>query len=95
MVVEAKSAILVIDVINDFVSGVLGSKRAVAIVPNIKRLLSHARRSGVPIVYITDAHLPGDKEFEIWPRHAEEGSEGARVVEEIRPEEGDHHFLKR
>ena len=91
----ARTAILVIDVINDFVSGVLGSERVAAIVPNIERLLSHARKTGAPVVYITDAHLPDDKEFEIWPRHAEEGSEGAQVVEEIRPEEGDYHLLKR
>ena len=95
MVEGAKAAVLVIDVINDFVSGELGSERAAAIVPNVERLLRHARQIGVPVIYVTDAHLPGDKEFDVWPRHAEEGTDGARVVEEIRPEEGDHHLLKR
>jgi len=91
-----KPAILVIDVINDFVSGVLGSRRAEKIVPNIRGLLSHARREGVPVVYVTDAHLPdGDREFDIWPRHAVEGSEGARIIDALRPEEGDHSIRKR
>jgi len=91
-----KPAIMVVDVINDFVSGVLGSERAAKIVPNITRLLHHARDVGVPVVYVTDAHLPeGDREFDIWPSHAIEGSEGAKVVDTLRPEEGDHHVKKR
>jgi nicotinamidase-related amidase len=91
-----KAAVLVIDVISDFVTGALGSDRAAAIVPRIRRLLERARGLGVPVIYVTDAHLPGaDREFEVWPRHAEKGSEGARVLEEIRPLEGDHHIEKR
>jgi len=91
-----KAAVLVIDVINDFVTGALGSNRAAAIVPRIRRLLERARGLGVPVIYVTDAHLPGaDREFEVWPRHAEKGSEGARVLDEIRPLEGDHRIEKR
>ena len=91
-----KTAVLVIDVINDFVTGALGSDRAAAIVPRLHRLLDRARALGVPVIYITDAHLPvADREFEVWPRHAEKGSEGARVVDEVRPREGDHRIEKR
>ena len=91
-----KTAILVIDVINDFVTGTLGGDRAAAIVPRIRRLLERARGLGVPVIYVTDAHIPGvDREFEVWPRHAEKGSEGARVVEEIKPREGDYNIEKR
>ncbi len=91
-----KPGILVIDVINDFVSGALGSERAATIVPNISMLLDHARGIGMPVIYITDSHLPGvDREFDVWPRHAEKGSEGAQVVDAIRPKDGDHHLLKR
>ena len=91
-----KPAILVIDMINDFVSGVLGSERSARIVPNIQGLLRYARGEEVPIIYITDAHLPeGDREFDIWPRHAVEGSEGAQVVDELEPEAGDHRIKKR
>lgn len=91
-----RPAIVVIDVINDFVYGALGSERAEEIVPNIRKLLRSAREWSVPVVYVTDAHLPeGDREFDIWPRHAVEGSDGARVVDELRPEEGDFHIKKR
>lgn len=96
MVEEAESAVLVIDVINDFVTGVLGSERAAAIVPKIRDLLDQARNSGLPVIYITDSHLPeADREFDLWPAHAVEGTWGAQVVEEVKPEEGDHHLLKR
>ena len=91
-----KPAIIVIDVINDFVSGALGSERAAKIVPSIHRLLHRAREEEVPVVYVTDAHLPeGDREFDVWPRHAVDGSKGARVVDALRPEAGDHHVKKR
>lgn len=93
---EMKPAIIVIDVIKDFVSGVLGSDRATVIIPNIRKLLEHARGLGIPIIYVTDSHLSeGDLEFDLWPRHAVEGSEGAEIVDEIKPEEGDHHLTKR
>ncbi len=91
-----KPAIIVIDVINDFVSGVLGSERASKIMPKIRRLLGYARGVGIPVVYVTDAHLPeGDREFDIWPSHAVDGTEGAKIVDELRPEAGDHHVKKR
>lgn len=91
-----KPAILVIDVINDFVTGELGSERAGKIVPNIWRMLRRARSEGVPVVYVTDAHLPeGDREFDIWPRHAVDGSEGARIVDKLKPKASDFHIKKR
>jgi nicotinamidase-related amidase len=92
----ARPAILVIDVINDFVTGVLGSERATAIVPKIRNLLDQARKSGLPVIYVTDSHLAeADREFDVWPAHAVEGTWGAQVVYEIKPKEGDHHILKR
>jgi nicotinamidase-related amidase len=91
-----KPAVLVIDVIHDFVYGKFGSERAASILPSLRRLLNYARGSGVPVVYLTDAHLPaGDAEFEIWGEHAVEGSEGAEIVGEVRPVEGDFRIPKR
>lgn len=91
-----KLAVLVLDVIKDFVSGALGNERAVRIVPKIQKVIHHVRENRFPVIYITDAHLPtGDREFEIWPRHAVEDSEGARIIDEIKPETGDHSLKKR
>jgi len=82
--------------INDFVTGVFKSKRAAKIIPNIKALLDHARKRNAPVVYATDAHLPGvDPEFEVWGKHAEAGSWGAEIVDELKPKKGDFRVFKR
>ena len=82
--------------INDFVTGVFKSDRAAKIVPNIQALLDHARKQKVPIVYATDAHLPGiDPEFDLWGKHAEAGSWGAEVIDELKPQKDDFRVLKR
>jgi nicotinamidase-related amidase len=91
-----KAAVIVIDMINDFVSGVLESDRAARIIPSIKALLDHAREQKVPVIHVTDAHLPGiDPEFEVWGKHAEAGSWGAEIVDELKPKKGDFRLLKR
>ncbi len=90
------TAVLVIDMIKEFVTGRLGNPRAQAIVPKVARLLEAARRDGALVVYLTDNHLPGiDAEFEIWGAHAEADSEGTEIIPELRSEEGDHRIYKR
>jgi nicotinamidase-related amidase len=91
-----KSAVIVIDMINDFVTGVFKSDRASKIIPNIKALLDHARKQKVPIVHATDAHLPGiDPEFDVWGKHAEAESWGAEIIDELKPKKGDFRVFKR
>jgi len=89
-----KPAVLVIDVINDFVSGVMGSERSSDVINPIKRLLGYARDNKIPVIYASDSHTPDDREFDLWPNHAMEGSWGARVVDEIKPQSGDHIVKK-
>jgi nicotinamidase-related amidase len=82
--------------INDFVTGVFKNDRAANIIPNIKALLDRARKHNAPVVYATDAHLPGiDPEFEVWDKHAEAGSWGAEIVDELKPMNGDFRVFKR
>ncbi len=91
-----RTALLVIDMIREFVTGRLGGPHAQSVVPGIERLVDAARRSGSPVIYITDAHLPGvDHEFEIWGSHAVAGSPEAEMVPELEPGEGDHRLYKR
>ena len=90
------TALLVIDLIEEFVSGRLGTPRTQAIIPNVKQLVDAARLKGVKIIYLTDSHLPEiDREFEIWGRHAEAGSVGTKIVPELSPRKGDFHLKKR
>ncbi|MBU4174767.1 MAG: cysteine hydrolase [Actinobacteria bacterium] len=87
-----ESALLVVDMINDFVrpDGALPVPAAMGIVPYVASLADEARRLGIPVVYVDDSHDPDDKEFEDWPVHAVEGTDGARVVDKLEPNEGDH-----
>jgi nicotinamidase-related amidase len=91
-----KAAVLVVDMINDFVTGVFKNERAEKIIPKVKNLLSFFRENNIPVVYINDAHLPGvDTEFHVWPQHAVAGTWGAQVVDELKPEKGDYILQKR
>jgi nicotinamidase-related amidase len=91
-----KAAVLVIDMINDFVTGKLGSGRARKIVPAVKKLVESARSKGLPIIYVCDSHIPGvDTELSLWGSHAVAGTKGAEIVPELEPRDGDYVLKKR
>ena len=78
------AAILVVDMLNDFVTGALACDRGKAIVPATARLLDAAREANIPVIFCNDAHLPGiDRELMIWGDHAIVGTEGAKVIPEL------------
>jgi len=88
-------ALVVIDMLNDFVTGKLKNERAKHIIPNIKKLIQAARDANVPVIYCNDAHLPADPELEKWGEHAMKGTEGAEVIPRLKPGKGDYVFEKR
>mgnify|MGYP001128109375 CR=1 FL=1 len=92
-----KVAIIVIDMLNDFVEdrGVLKCDRAKRIIPNIKRLVDLSRRKKLPIIYANDAHASFDRELELWGPHAIAGTWGSRVINELKPRKGDLVVEKR
>ena len=91
-----KPAILVVDMLNDFVTGSLGCDRARAIVPATAQLLDAARAAGVPVVFCNDCHLPGiDRELKIWGDHAIKGTPGAEVIPEMNVGDKDYLVPKR
>lgn len=91
----SKKAVIVIDMLEDFVYGALKNDRARKIIPNIKKLLGYARKQGWIVVYSNDAHLPGDPEERVWGRHAMKGSDGAKVIKDLKPEKNDFVLDKR
>ena len=93
---SAKKAVIIIDMLNDFVTGNLKCERAQRIIPNLKRLIEEARRKGVPVIYANDSHLKED--FEVvrrWGKHALKGTPGAQVIPELKPAEKDYIVEKR
>ncbi|MBQ1724785.1 MAG: cysteine hydrolase, partial [Muribaculaceae bacterium] len=91
-----KPAILVVDMLNDFVTGALACDRGRAIVPATARLLDAAREAGVPVIFCNDCHLPGiDHELALWGDHAIAGTPGAEVIPELKLSEKDYVVPKR
>lgn len=91
-----RTALIVIDMLNDFVDGVLANPPAKEIIGPIARLAEQARstRQWV-VVYANDAHLATDVELQVFPPHAMEGTAGAMVIDDLRPQQGDVVVPKR
>jgi nicotinamidase-related amidase len=90
-------ALIIVDMLNDFVDGKLANPKAQAITPPLKRLLAHAREEGWVVVFSNDAHDASDPEMKIWGEHAMAGDPGAEVIDELAPREGEiisekHHY---
>ena len=89
-------AILVVDMLNDFVTGALTCDRAKAIVPATAELLDAAREAGVPVIFCNDAHIAGiDRELKLWGDHAIVGTKGAEVIPELKLCDKDYVVPKR
>ncbi len=88
-------ALIVDDVLDEFVYGKLKTDKAAKIIPSTKKLVTAARKAGVPVIYACDAHLPTDPEISLWGRHAMRGTSGARVVDDLKPTPADYVFEKR
>ena len=87
---------ILVDMLNDFVTGKLEVKRTKYIIPNLQRLVKAARRNDVPVIYSNDAHYPQDPEVvEKWGKHAIKGTKGAEVISELKPSEKDYIVEKR
>lgn len=83
----ARSALVIIDMQNDFVedAGALRVPDAKATVPVIHDLRALARQHGALVVYSQDTHHDDDPEWRIWGEHARAGSWGWQIVDELQP----------
>jgi nicotinamidase-related amidase len=86
-------ALVVIDMLEDFVHGALANPRAHEILEPLQGLLAHARAAGWVIVFSNDAHEHGDPQLAIWGEHALAGTPGAQVIHELELHLGEREFL--
>lgn len=85
--------LIVIDMQNDFVGGVLGSVAAKSTVPLIVKKIQAHRAGGGPILFTLDTHADADyaeqatpsQEAARIPRHCVKGTNGWRLVDELLP----------
>lgn len=93
-----KKALLITDVLNDFIreNGKLyigdGGKK---IISPIQKELEKFRKEKNPVFYICDCHRSDDKEFNLFPPHCLFGTEGADIIEELKPLRDDFIIHKR
>ncbi len=92
----ARTALIVVDMQNDFVKegGSLVVPDAEGTIPAIRDLLDRARGAGTKVVFTQDTHTAGDPEWSIWPEHAREGSWGWEIVDELAPQ-GDELVVRK
>ena len=90
-----KTALLVIDMQNDFVTpgAPVAAPGAVEIIPVISGLAQRARAKGLPVIYTQEMHRADGSDFgielEFEPEHCLEGTSGLDIFGELKPEPGD------
>lgn len=93
-----KKALLVIDMLNDFVKpdGALYiGEAAQRVAKEVEAIIDKARQEGMPVIYICDNHRADDAEFNMFKPHCVKGTKGAEIVEELAPQPGDYIIPKR
>lgn len=80
---EKKRALIVIDMIDQFVHGEWANPRAQAIVSNVVALVDKIKAEGGIVVTARDAHNPGDPEERAFPPHAMAGTKGSEIIPEL------------
>ena len=82
-------ALIIVDMLNDFVDGKLANPKAQGIIEPLQRLLGHARDEGWVVVFSNDAHQPDDPELRVWGEHAMAGTPEADVIQQLEPRDGE------
>lgn len=96
----ARHAILVIDMLNDFVGekAPLRCPGADDILPNLKKLFEWVRNrknDDIHLVHIQEAHRKNDADFRVRPVHAVKGTWGSDFIKELYPSREEYIVPKR
>ncbi len=83
-----KKALVVVDMQNDFVDGVLGTAEAVAIIPAIKEKIAVSRNNNCDIVFTRDTHCDNYLETQegrkLPVKHCIKDTQGWQICPELR-----------
>ena len=85
--------LIVVDMQKDFIDGSLGTKEAVAIVPNVKKKIEESRAAGDQIIFTRDTHqtnyLQTQEGKNLPVEHCIEGTDGWQISSELDVREDD------
>ena len=80
--------LIVIDMQNDFIDGSLGTKEAVAIVPNVAKKIAKTRAAGETVVFTRDTHqsnyLKTQEGKKLPILHCVQGSDGWQISSKLK-----------
>ncbi|MDP8003647.1 MAG: cysteine hydrolase family protein [Caldisphaera sp.] len=89
-----RPALVIVDMLNDFIIGKLKTPEAIFTVKPAKKTIEYFRKRGYPIFYVNDSHYKEDFEIPLWGEHAMKNSEGNKIYDEIKPSEKDYVLEK-
>lgn len=105
MAPEETSALLIIDMQNDFVlpDGPLRVAGALETIPSIRSVLDRYRKEGRLVIHVTREHCPDGSDVEITRRELFRkadgflipGTPGCEIVEALRPLSGERRIVKK
>lgn len=79
--------LIVVDMQNDFIDGALGTKEAVAIVPNVKKKIAEYIANGDTVLYTRDSHdedyMETNEGKHLPVKHCIIGTNGWKVADEV------------
>jgi len=85
--VKLKKVLVVIDMQKDFVSGSLGTKEAVKIVPAVRRKVEDALKEGTKVIFTKDTHekdyLQTQEGRKLPVEHCIRGTDGWQIIPEL------------
>jgi len=90
-------SLIVVDMQRDFCyeNGALYiGENAKRVIDPLRKVIESARGK-MPVIYTQDWHRKNDIEFKIWKPHCLMNTEGAEIIKELEPEEGDYIVRKR
>jgi nicotinamidase/pyrazinamidase len=92
-----KTALIVVDMLNDFIDprgALYCGQDSRDIIPFVQERLAAYRKADGLVVYLQDAHDENDLEFEKFPKHCVAGTWGSRVIDELAPRSGEQVLPK-
>jgi len=94
-----KQALLAVDLNKDHVysNKPFNAERLRVKIPNLVSAVQHARDHDIPLVHVSCAHPPNDALFSqgVCEIHAIEGTQGAQIIDELKPRSGEYVVQKR
>lgn len=83
---QSSIAVLIVDMINDYISpdGKLFSEGTRDVIPHVESLIEFAGESNIPVYFVNSALVSENQPMaRKWGLHAEKGTWGAQIVEEL------------